>query len=151
VGLGTDGAASNNNLDLFEEMRAAALLQKVARRDPTVLPAHRVLEMATINGARALGLADRIGSVEPGKKADFVLVDAAQAHLTPRHNVPAHMVYAARGPDVVTVVVNGRIVMENRAVLTVDEERLFAEVTARAARLTGTTRLAESPVREGAT
>ncbi|MGQ9533418.1 MAG: amidohydrolase family protein [Desulfotomaculales bacterium] len=166
VALGTDGAASNNNLDLFEEMRAAALLQKVARRDPTVLPAHRVLEMPTINGARALGLADRIGSLEPGKKADFILVDTAQAHLTPRHSVPAHLVYAARGPDVVTVVVDGRIVMENRAVLTVDEEKLFAEVTARAERLTGkatgkfahkshpvtgTNRLAKFPVGEGAT
>ncbi len=125
VGIGTDGCASNNNLDLFSEMDTVAKLHKVNTLDPTVLPADIVLRMATIDGARALGLADRIGSLEVGKKADLIVINTQKSHLTPMYQPVSHMVYAARGSDVDTTVINGRIVMENRRLLTLD----LAEVT----------------------
>lgn len=135
VGLGTDGASSNNNLDMFEEMHAAALLHKVANQDPLVLPALEVLAMATRDGARALGLQNQVGVLAPGYKADLILVDLNQAHLCPRHNLAAHMVYAARGADVDTVIIDGQLVLEGRRMLTVDEEKVREEVEARAMRL----------------
>ncbi|KUK35872.1 MAG: 5-methylthioadenosine/S-adenosylhomocysteine deaminase [Thermacetogenium sp.] len=134
VGIGTDGASSNNNLDMFEEMRTAALLHKVNKGDPQVLPASQVLSMATRDGARALRL-DDLGLLQPGYKADLILVDLNQAHLHPRHNPVAHMVYSARGGDVETVIIDGRIVMEGRKILTIDKERVLAEVEERARRL----------------
>ena len=121
VALGTDGAASNNSLDMFNEMKFAALLNKVHMSDPTALPAQKVLEMATINGAIALGLQDEIGSLEVGKKADIVLVDMKKPHLTPLHNVISHLVYSAIGSDVDTVIVDGKILVRGRKVLTLDE------------------------------
>jgi 5-methylthioadenosine/S-adenosylhomocysteine deaminase len=126
VSLGTDGAASNNNLNLFEEMHLAALLQKWLRRDAEALPAREVLRMATIRGARALGLEDRIGSLEVGKQADVIVIDAAQPHLSPRHDPTALLVYSAQAADVSTVLVDGRILMENRELQTLDEESLLA-------------------------
>lgn len=134
VGLGTDGAASNNNLDMLEEMRTAALLHKVNQMDPLALPAPQVLSMATRDGARALGLQD-VGLLKPAYKADVILVDLNQAHLYPRNNLAAHMVYAAQAGDVDTVIIDGRIVMENRRVLTIDKERVLQEVEERAQRL----------------
>ncbi|MEM2750018.1 MAG: amidohydrolase family protein, partial [Candidatus Bathyarchaeia archaeon] len=128
VGLGTDGPASNNSLDMFETMKFAALLQKARYGDPRVLPAKKVVEMATIDGARALGLDGLIGSLEAGKKADIILVDINKPHLKPIHDVYAALVYSARGSDVDTVIVDGRVLMENRRVKTVDE----AEVMRRA-------------------
>ncbi|MGI6678506.1 MAG: amidohydrolase [Dehalobacterium sp.] len=128
VALGTDGASSNNNLDMIEEMRTASFLQKVATMDPTVLPAYQVLEMATQNGAEALGLAGEIGQIAVGKKADIILVDFHQPHLYPHHDASAHLVYAARGSDVKTVLIDGKVVMENRQLLTLDEERILYEV-----------------------
>ena len=125
VGLGTDGAASNNDLDLFDEMDAAAKLQKHALGDPTALPAETVFRMATMGGARVLNLHDRIGSLEPGKRADIVLVDTRRPGLTPLYEVYSHLVYAARGSDVSTVIVNGRVVVRDREVLTVDEEEVM--------------------------
>jgi len=101
VGLGTDGCASNNDLDLFREMGTAAKLHKVAAMDPTVLDARTALKMATIHGARVLGLGDQIGSIEPGKCADLILVDMNKPHLTPLYQVYSHLVYAASGTDVV--------------------------------------------------
>lgn len=136
VGLGTDGAASNNNLDLLEEMHSAALLQKVATMDPLALPAFTALSMATVNGARALGLPDA-GLLKPGCKADLILVNLQRPHLYPRHDPVAHMVYAAHSSDVETVIVDGRILMEKRQVLTIDEEEVLFEVQKRADRLTG--------------
>jgi 5-methylthioadenosine/S-adenosylhomocysteine deaminase len=121
VSLGTDGAASNNNLDLFQEMKTSSLLQKVRKLDPTVLPAGKVLEMATINGATALGMEKEIGSIEVGKKADMVLVDMKAPHLTPYRNPVSHMVYSAEGSDVSTVICNGQILMREREVLVMDE------------------------------
>jgi len=124
VGIGTDGPASNNDLDMFDDMRAAALLQKVSYMDPTVLPAYSVLGMATIGGARALGLERSVGSLEVGKKADIVLVDFEKPHLTPVHDLYANIVYSARGSDVDTVIVDGRILMEGGVVRTLDEEEV---------------------------
>jgi 5-methylthioadenosine/S-adenosylhomocysteine deaminase len=128
VGLGTDGPASNNNLDLFEEMDTAAKLAKLIREDPTVLPAKTVFRMATLGGAEALGLSDRIGSLEPGKLADVVLIDVTAPGLVPLYNVYSHLVYAIKGGDVDAVVVNGKIVVKDSRMVTVDEN----EVTARA-------------------
>ena len=112
VGLGTDGSASNNDLDLFREMDSAAKLEKVFRGDPTLMSAPTVMRMATIMGARALGLGDLVGSLEPGKRADLILVDLNRPHLIPLYNILSHLVYAARGSDVRSVIVNGRIVVE---------------------------------------
>ena len=114
VGLGTDGPASNNDLDLFGEMDAAAKLQKLVAGDPAALPAETVFRMATMGGARVLKLQDQIGSLEAGKRADIVLVDTRRAGLTPLYQVYSHLVYAARGSDVTTVIVNGRVVVSDR-------------------------------------
>jgi len=127
VGLGTDGPASNNSLDMFETMKIAALLQKITYQNPTVMPVYEVLEMATINGAKALGLEENVGSLEVGKKADIVLVDLSKPHLKPLHNIYASIVYSARGSDVDTVIVNGKILMENRQVKTLDEQTVMEE------------------------
>jgi 5-methylthioadenosine/S-adenosylhomocysteine deaminase len=126
LGLGTDGAASNNDLDMFEEMLTAALLAKHATGDPTAAPAARVLEMATLGGARALGLEDRIGSLEVGKRADLVVVSRDAARMHPLFDPISHLVYAAKGADVRHVVVEGRPVMEDGKVLTLDEAAVLA-------------------------
>ena len=120
VGIGTDGCASNNNLDLFTEMDMAAKLHKVKVMDPTVMDAVTVLRMATIEGARALGLADIAGSLEEGKRADVIIIDTNKPHLTPMYNPFSHLVYAARGNDVSHSIINGRLVMEDRKLLTLD-------------------------------
>ncbi len=138
VGIGTDGAASNNNLDMIGEMRSAALLQKLTAMDPVVLPAPRVLKMATSNGADVLGLAKETGSLEVGKKADIILLNIKKPHLYPRHDLAAHIVYAAHSSDVDTVIIDGKVVMENRRVLTIDEDEVYEEITNRAMRLTTT-------------
>ena len=127
VALGTDGAASNNSLDMFNEMKFAALLSKVHELDPTALPAQVVLEMATINGAIALGLQDKIGSLEVGKKADIVMVDVKKPHLAPLHNAISHLVYSAVGGDVDTVIVDGKVLMREREVLTLDDDKVLWE------------------------
>ncbi|HHW11947.1 MAG TPA: amidohydrolase [Firmicutes bacterium] len=124
VSLGTDGAASNNRLDMFTEMRTASLLQKVANNDPTVLPAETALKMATIDGARALGLGDQIGSLEPGKKADLIMIDLEQNHLTPCFNPASLLVYSARGSDVAAVMVNGKWLVKEGRILAGDEEKV---------------------------
>jgi 5-methylthioadenosine/S-adenosylhomocysteine deaminase len=129
VGLGTDSAASNNNLNLFEEMHLAALLQKWVRRDAEALPARQVLRMATIQGAKALGLDAEIGSLEVGKQADVIVVDAAQPHLAPRHDAVALLVYSAQAADVCTVLVKGRILLDERALTTLDAKSVLAQAT----------------------
>jgi 5-methylthioadenosine/S-adenosylhomocysteine deaminase len=125
VGLGTDGCASNNNLDLFEEMDVTAKLHKVGAMDPTVLDAFTVFKMATLSGARALGMGDRIGSLEVGKKADVIVVDTHKPHLTPMYNPYSHLVYAAKGSDVSHCLINGKLVMEDRKVLTLDLQEVL--------------------------
>lgn len=136
VGLGTDGASSNNNLDMLEEMRSASLLQKVANEDPVVLPSFEALRMATRAGAEVLGLPD-VGLLKPGMKADLILVDFNRPHLCPRHDFFAHMVYAAHSADVDTVIINGEVVMEGRRVLTMDEEEVMRKAQEKAFRLVG--------------
>jgi 5-methylthioadenosine/S-adenosylhomocysteine deaminase len=127
IGLATDGAASNNNQDMFEEMDLAAKLQKIARRDPRALPAQQVVEMATIGGARALHLEKQIGSLEVGKKADLIVVETGAPHDTPMYNVYSSLVYAQKAADVRTVVINGKIVMEDRRLLTLNEPEILAK------------------------
>ncbi len=133
VGVGTDGCASNNNLDLFTEMDTAAKLHKVHRLDPTVMDAATVLAMATGNAARVLGLEREIGSLQAGKRADVIVVDTNQPHLTPMYDPVSHLVYAARGGDVLHSVINGRVVMEDRRLLTLDEARVLADARQAAA------------------
>jgi 5-methylthioadenosine/S-adenosylhomocysteine deaminase len=121
IGLGTDGpAGSNNDLNMFEEMDLAAKMQKVTSMDPVALTAEQAFEMATLRGARAVGLEKEIGSLETGKRADMVLVRADAPHAVPMYNVYSQLVYALKGSDVQHVVVNGRIVVRNRRVLTLD-------------------------------
>ncbi|MDA8337263.1 MAG: amidohydrolase [Peptococcaceae bacterium] len=137
VGLGTDGAASNNDQDLFGEMRSAAMLAKVAAMDPTVLPASRVLHMATAGGAAALGLSGT-GVLAPGRKADLVLIDIHQPHLIPRHDLSGHLVYAARASDVALTMVDGRVLWMDGRFTTLDDEEIMARAGEKAARLAGT-------------
>ncbi len=137
VGLGTDGCASNNNLDLFTEMDTAAKLHKVHRMDTTVMDAITVFRMATIEGARALGLEQDIGSLEVGKKADIIILDTQKPHLTPLFNPFSHIVYAAKGNDVSHTIINGRIVMEDRRLLTLPLPDLFEKVDNQANRVRG--------------
>jgi 5-methylthioadenosine/S-adenosylhomocysteine deaminase len=130
VGLGTDGCASNNDLDLFGAMDMAAKLHKASRRDPTALPAEAVVRMATIEGARALGLSAEIGSLDPGKQADLILIDTHAPHLTPMHHPAAAIVYAAKGSDVSAVMAAGRWVVRERRLLRVDLEEVIGRVRA---------------------
>jgi 5-methylthioadenosine/S-adenosylhomocysteine deaminase len=135
VALGTDGPASNNSLDMFETVKFAALLQKHVYRNSEVLSAYQVLRMATLDGAKALGLETAIGSLEVGKKADIILVDLSKPHLRPLHDVYATLVYSARGADVDTVIVDGKVLMENRRVKTLDEETVMEKAERSAADL----------------
>jgi cytosine/adenosine deaminase-related metal-dependent hydrolase len=135
VGLGCDGGPSNNCYDMVREMKAASLLQKARLLDPLVMRAESVLEMATILGAKALGLQREIGSIEVGKKADLVLISLGKPHLTPAFNPVSHIVYAAQGADVDTVIIDGEVVMENRIVKTLDEEEIIRNANERGAKL----------------
>ncbi len=127
VGLGTDGAASNNDLDMWEEMDAAAKLHKLTSKDPTVINAREALEMATTGGARAIHLDKEIGSLEAGKRADVIIVGMTSEHQTPLYNVYSQLVYATKAADVETVIINGRVVMMNRRVLTIDDRSVRAK------------------------
>ena len=135
VGLGTDGCASNNDLDLFQEMDTAAKLEKVRHLDPTLLPAPAVVAMATREGARVLGLEGVTGSLRPGLKADVILIDCQRPHLTPLYHPYSHLVYAVTGADVKTVLINGRLVMRDRQLLTLDEGAIMARVNRIAERI----------------
>lgn len=128
VGLGTDGASSNNNLDMFDEMKFAALLQKVSTLNPKVLSANEVINMATINGANVLGLANDIGSISIGKKADLILVDTNAPNMTPDSEVlSSNLVYSANGSNVDTTICNGEILMENRNLTNLNEADILAK------------------------
>lgn len=128
VGLGTDGPASNNNLEIFGEMDAAAKLHKVVRMDPTVMPSDTVVEMATSMGADVLGLGDRTGRLAPGFLADIIVLDLDKPHLTPLYNACSHLVYAAKGADVIHNVVHGEILMENRKLTTLDLDEIYGRM-----------------------
>jgi 5-methylthioadenosine/S-adenosylhomocysteine deaminase len=126
VGLGTDGAASNNDLDMFEAMRMASFLDKVHTLDPSVASAQTVLDMATLGGAAALGMSASIGSLEPGKRADLIVVDMRAARQTPVYDPVSQLVYTTRGDDVRTTIVHGKVLMRDRKVLTLDEAKVLA-------------------------
>lgn len=126
VGLGTDGCASNNNLDLFGEMDMAAKAHKIKNLDPTVMNALTVVKMATIEGAKVLGIDEVTGSLEVGKKADIIVLDVDKPHLTPMYNPFSHLVYAVRGHDVRHTIINGSIVMEDRSLRTLDTTEVMA-------------------------
>jgi 5-methylthioadenosine/S-adenosylhomocysteine deaminase len=128
VGLGTDGCASNNNLDLFQEMDLMAKLHKVKTLDPTVMDARLILKMATINGAKAIGLDEKIGSLEVGKSADLIIIDTEKPHLVPMYNPVSHIAYAVQGPDVRDVIVEGKALMRNRTLMTIDLEDILERV-----------------------
>lgn len=124
VALGTDGSSSNNNLNMFEEINLAAIVNKSANLDAISVPAYKAIEMATVNGAKALDWGSEIGSLEEGKKADLILIDLDKPHLYPRHNLISALAYGVQGSDVDTVIVDGNILMEKRMVKTLDVEKI---------------------------
>jgi 5-methylthioadenosine/S-adenosylhomocysteine deaminase len=135
VGLGTDGAASNNDLDMFEAMRQASFLAKLSTRDPRAVSAQTALDMATIGGARALQMDRLIGSLEPGKRADVITISVSAARQTPLYEPVSHLVYTTRGDDVRTTIVDGKVLMKDRRVRTLDRASVIAEANALAAKV----------------
>lgn len=133
LGLGTDGAASNNDLDMFEAMRQAAFLHKLITGDPRAVSAQTALDMATIGGAGVIGKRDQLGSLEPGKLADVLIVRMDQPRQTPMYDPVSHLVYVTRGDDVDTTIVNGKVLMRERKVLTMNEAAVLAEARKAAA------------------
>ena len=128
VSLGTDGSSSNNNLNMFEEIHLASIVNKAVNMDAISVPARTALKMATINGAKALLWDKEIGSIEIGKKADIVLIDMDKPHLYPLHDVISSLAYSVQGSDVDTVIVDGKIIMENREMKTLDVEKIMYNV-----------------------
>jgi 5-methylthioadenosine/S-adenosylhomocysteine deaminase len=137
VGLGTDGAASNNNLDMFEEMMVGAVIAKGHTGDPTMVSAPQMLAMATKGSAAALGLQDQIGALTPGRRADIIVVELDRLHMQPVHNIISHLVYSARADDVRDVIIEGEVVMRERKLLTMDEAEVKARAGESATRLIG--------------
>ena len=135
VGLGTDGIGSTTTLDMFEEMKTAAYLQKVNTMEPTSIKAYDILKMATIEGARVLGLDDQIGTLEPGKKADMIFIRTDKLHLCPDNDVCTNIVYSANGADVDTVMIDGKVIMQNRKMINLDEKEVMKQVKKIAKRL----------------
>ncbi|MCC5912064.1 MAG: 5'-deoxyadenosine deaminase [Clostridiaceae bacterium] len=129
VSIGADGAPCNNNLDIFQEMKSAALIQKARLLSPTVMPAVAVLKMATVGGAKAMGMERKLGSIEVGKLADLIIVDTKKLHIAPTEevNVISQLVYSCRGDDVETSIINGKVVMRNRQLLTLDEKGIIQD------------------------
>ncbi len=125
VSLGVDGAASNNNQDMFEVIKTTALLQKVATRNPLAISARKVLEMATISGAKAIGLENEIGSLEKGKNADIILIDLNQSNMVPVYDFISQLVYCAKSQNVDSVIIDGKIIMESRRIKTIDEDLMI--------------------------
>jgi len=128
VGIGTDSCASNNNLDMFQEIDTSAKLHKVKRGDPTVMDARQVLTLATRGGAEAIGLGEQVGSLEVGKKADLIIIDTHKPHLTPLYDPVSHLVYAASGSDVRDVIIDGRLTVKDRMVLSFNLEPIIESV-----------------------
>jgi cytosine/adenosine deaminase-related metal-dependent hydrolase len=131
VAIGCDGGPSNNTYDMIRDLRMVSYLANLRQEDPTVVPAEAVLEMATLNGAKAMGIDDQVGSIEAGKRADFILIDMDKPHLTPAPDPVSTIVYAAHGSDVDTVVIDGQVVMRKREVLTLDEKAILTEARQR--------------------
>lgn len=133
VGIGTDGVSSNNNLDMFSEMKLTALLQKVNTLDPKVLPAKETFDMATKNGAKALGV--NSGKIKEGKLADIIIVNTNVPHMTPVRNPLSNIIYSALGTDVDTVICDGKILMENKELKTINEKEVISDAINAAAEL----------------
>jgi 5-methylthioadenosine/S-adenosylhomocysteine deaminase len=136
VGLGTDGAASNNILDMFDTMKMTALVHKQHRWDPQVMSAQTVLNCATIGGSQVLGKNDHIGSIEEGKNADIICIDVHSPHLTPCHDPVSNIVYAASGSDVCTTIVDGKVLYHDRKFLTLPYEEILEKANKKAKDLT---------------
>lgn len=128
VGLGTDGIGSTTTMDMFEEMKTAAYLQKVNTMEPTSILAYDILKMATIEGAKVLGLENEIGTIEVGKKADIIFIKNDKLHLCPDNDVCANIVYSANGADVDSVMINGKMIMQNRKMINLDEKQVMKQV-----------------------
>lgn len=137
VALGTDGSSSNNNLNMFEEMNYAAMMHKAVHQDPTVVPAYTALEMGTVNGAKALGLEGKVGQIKVGHLADLIMIDLNKPHFFPRFNMTASLIYSAQASDVKDVMIDGRWVMRNYELLTINEKEVFANANACALNLIG--------------
>ena len=127
IGLGCDGAPCNNSYDMIREMKLAAVIQKARLLDPRTMPATSVLEMATMGGARAMGIQSEVGSIEVGKRADVVLIDLKKPHLVPHRDIISSIVYSAMGSDVDTVMIGGRLLVRGGKALTLDEEKIMNE------------------------
>jgi len=125
--LGTDGPASNNVLDMFDTMKFCVLIHKNHRWDASILPAQTVLDMATINGAKCLNIYNEIGSIEVGKKADIIMIDLDKPHLTPLHDNVSQVVYACKGSDVSTTIINGRLGYLENKFLNIDDKKIIEE------------------------
>ena len=128
VGLGTDGIGSTSTMDMFEEMKTAAYLQKVNTMEPTSIKAYDILKMATIEGAKVLGMDEEIGTIEPGKKADMIFIKTDRIHLCPDNDVCSNIVYSANGADVDTVMIDGKVIMQNRKMVNLDEKEVMRQV-----------------------
>ena len=137
IGLGTDGCASNNDLDLFSEMDTTAKLHKIKNMDTTVMDALSVLRMATIEGAKALGIGNMTGSLERGKRADIIIIDINKPHLVPLYNPYSHLVYSAKGSDVSHTIINGRLVMAERRLLTMDMDDIIKKAVSKSKEIIG--------------
>lgn len=135
IGLGTDGIGSTTTMDMFEEMKTAAYLQKVNTMEPSSITAYDILKMATIDGAKVLGMDDQIGSLEPGKKADMIFIKTDKLHMCPENDVCANIVYSSNGADVETVMIDGKIIMQNRKMVNLDEKNVMRQVKKIAKRL----------------
>jgi 5-methylthioadenosine/S-adenosylhomocysteine deaminase len=135
LGLGTDGAASNNDLDMFEAMRIASFLAKLQTVDPRVVPAATALDMGTMGGARSIGMERQIGSIEPKKRADLIVVSMRAPRQTPMYEPVSHLVYVTRGDDVLDTIVNGKILMKDRKVLTLDADAVLKDARAMAVKV----------------
>ena len=135
IGLGTDGIGSTTTMDMFEEMKTAAYLQKVNTMEPSSISAYDILKMATIEGAKVLGMENEIGSLEPGKKADMIFIKTDKLHMCPANDVCANLVYSSNGADVESVMIDGKVIMQNRKMLNLDEEQVMRQVKKIAKRL----------------
>ena len=135
VGLGTDGSGSTSTLDLFEEMKATAFLQKIKNLNPEAIDAYNILKMSTIEGAEVLGLQDEIGTIEVGKKADIIVIDTSSLKFVPENDIASLLVYVANGNDVITTIVDGKVLMENKRFLFSDENVVKEQVNKNAKRL----------------